>query len=87
MKHIQKFKSFSINEEIFKSFKMFALKEAIDLKQINQVNKKFLEGRIKSLFARQIWRNEGYYEVANAQDPVIIRAMEVINDRLSLTRK
>ncbi len=80
-------KSFSINEEIFKSFKMFALKEAIDLKQINQVNKKFLEGRIKSLFARQIWRNEGYYEVANAQDPVIIRAMEVINDRLSLTRK
>jgi carboxyl-terminal processing protease len=38
-----------------------------------------VERRLKSLFARQIWRNEGFYEVANAQDPVIRKALEVVS--------
>jgi carboxyl-terminal processing protease len=35
----------------------------------------FLE-RFKSLMSRQIWRNEGYYEVNNLSDPMVKAAMK-----------
>jgi len=31
--------------------------------------------------ARQIWRTEGYYEVSNAYDPVVKKALETMNAR------
>jgi carboxyl-terminal processing protease len=29
--------------------------------------------------ARQIWRTQGYYEVSNAYDPVVKKALEVVS--------
>jgi carboxyl-terminal processing protease len=42
-------------------------------------DKQFLQQRVKSLLARQIWRTEGFYEVVNASDPVIQKAIYTIN--------
>ena len=80
-------KSFAVNQNIFAAFQQFAQKDSIDLQKIHTSDRKFLEERLKSLFARQIWRNEGYFEVANAEDPMILRALEAIKQPTSLTRK
>jgi carboxyl-terminal processing protease len=34
--------------------------------------------RIKASIARQVWRNEGFYEVMNTTDPVINKAIQVL---------
>jgi len=39
-------------------------------------DKEVLQHCIKALMARQIWRTEGYYEVSNAYDPVVKKALE-----------
>ena len=57
----------------------FAMADSINLKSLGDKDRLFVERRLKSLFARQIWRNEGFYEVANAQDPVIKKALEVVS--------
>jgi|GEM_PF-4464126 len=31
--------------------------------------------RLQSLMARQLWRNEGYYEVANRNDSTVLKAV------------
>lgn len=80
-------KSFAVTGTIYNTFVDFAQKDSINIKFIKAADKKFLEARLKTLFARQIWRNEGFFEVSNAQDPVISRALEVINGKPSLTRK
>jgi carboxyl-terminal processing protease len=41
----------------------------------------FIIRRLKSLFARQQWRNEGFYEVNNAKDPMVIKALEELNEQ------
>lgn len=80
-------KSFSISGDIYNSFLQFAQQDSVNIKNINGTDKKFLEERLKTLFARQIWRTEGYFEVANAQDPMVLKALEVISSRSSLTHK
>lgn len=80
-------KSFVVNESIFSAFQQFAQQDSIDIKKIHPADKSFLQERLKSLFARQIWRTEGYFEVANADDPMILKALEKINQLASVTHK
>ncbi len=56
----------------------YASKDSIDLKNISGKNKEFIQKRIKAQLARFRWRVPGYYEVINASDPVIRKAMEVL---------
>ena len=37
-----------------------------------------LSVHIKSSIARQIWRNEGYFEVMNTNDEAIKKAIEIL---------
>ncbi|MBS1665042.1 MAG: S41 family peptidase [Bacteroidetes bacterium] len=57
----------------------YAQKDTIDLRNIPAKDKELLNHRIKALMARQIWRTEGYYEVSNAYDPAVAKALEVVN--------
>lgn len=80
-------KGFTITSGIFQSFQSFAQKDSINIQGITNTDRQFLAERLKSLFARQLWRNEGYFEVANADDPMILKALEAINQHASLTHK
>jgi carboxyl-terminal processing protease len=59
-------------------FQNFAIKDSIDLKNLNASAKVFVIQQMENLLARQIWRNEGYYELSNAGDPIIKKALEVL---------
>lgn len=72
-------KGFDVDENIWKEFTAAAEKDNISLSKLNAADKKFLQQRLKSLFARQMWRNEGFYEVNNTQDATIKKALEEIN--------
>lgn len=54
---------------------LFAKKDSIQLSQVSGKDKTDLLHRIQSLMARQIWRNEGYFEVANRYDSTVLKAV------------
>ena len=72
-------KNYSINNTTWEAFTTFAGQDSIDLKNIAFKQKEFLSHQIKTAEARQIWRSEGYFEISNPHDPVITKALEVLN--------
>ena len=56
----------------------FAVTDSININMVDAKQKEELAKQIKILTARQLWRNEGLYEVSNAEDPVVKKALEVI---------
>jgi len=69
---------FFVNESLWNEFVSYARKDSVSLDHLSQADKKLLEQRLKSLLARQQWRNEGFYEVNNHTDPVIKKALETL---------
>lgn len=53
-------------------------RDTINIRSIPPKDKVLLEHRIKALMARQIWQTEGYFEVSNAYDPVVSKALQVL---------
>jgi carboxyl-terminal processing protease len=72
-------KNFNVGEDIWKNFTVFAQKDSIDLSPIHIQDKQIIEQRIKTYFAQQIWRREGYFEVANTDDKVVKKGLEVLS--------
>ena len=72
-------KSYTVSNAVYKELENFAAKDSINISHLSPKDRQFLETRVKSLFARQIWRTDGYYEVINASDPVILKAEETIH--------
>ncbi len=72
-------KNYSVDETTWNNFKTFAAKDSVNLNTINSVEKAHISKQIKVLTARIIWRNEGLYEVSNAEDPMVKKALEVLN--------
>lgn len=70
--------SYSLPINTWNNLVEFARRDSINL-PLNDTNLKAesLE-RVKALLARQIWRNEGYFEVENAEDATYKKALEVI---------
>jgi carboxyl-terminal processing protease len=77
-------RGFAISDDLYDQFSNFAATDTIDIIKLPIKDRDFVKLRLKSLFARQIWRNEGFYEVANAEDPVIRKAEEIIRNGPSL---
>jgi carboxyl-terminal processing protease len=69
---------FHDDSKLWSGLAIFAARDKIDILSMPPKDKEALQHRIKSLLARQIWRTEGYYEVRNAYDPAVKKAMEVI---------
>lgn len=80
-------RSFKVTEPVFQDFLSFARKDSISLQSLSGRDRLFLEQRLKSLFARQLWRTEGYFEVTNAEDPMITKAIDIIRRGASAVRK
>jgi carboxyl-terminal processing protease len=53
----------------------YASKNSVNIQSVPEHDKQEIEKRIKTWLARQIWRMEGYYEVSNADDTAIKRAL------------
>ncbi len=70
--------NFNFSEKDWKYFEAFATKDSIQLNNINPKEKLFIISVLKSSIARQLFRNEGYYEAINLGDNYIKKALEVI---------
>lgn len=91
--HLDYFKSFAsasdfeekfeINDKVWDALNVFALTDSIQLNKLTKNDRSFIARRLKSLFARQQWRNEGYFEVFNASDPMILKALEELKKKQS----
>lgn len=68
-------------EKEWLALQVFANKDSVDLGKIHDVSKKDLLQRIQSLMARQLWRTEGFYEVNNLKDPVVEKALAVMEQK------
>ncbi len=71
-------KNFSIDDDTWNSFEAFALSDSIKIIKVSAKEKAELSKQIKILTARQIWRNEGFYEVSNATDLTVNKALETL---------
>jgi len=88
IEHRDQLQQFKSPDQLAKQFKMgepewgqlqsFASRDSIDLKKVAPEAKNFVLHQMENLLARQIWRSEGYYEFANASDPIIKKALEVL---------
>jgi len=71
-------KGFSFSEDNWKQFVQAASRDSVGLDTINEKIKAEIINRIRSTIARQLWRNEGYFETINASDEAIKRSLEIL---------
>ena len=71
-------KNYTLDDATWNSFKAFAATDSINMNIVNDKEKSELLKQIKILTARQIWRNEGLYEVSNTEDATVKKALEVL---------
>jgi carboxyl-terminal processing protease len=90
VEHMESFREFRNPEQFVNGFRdenklwtnlvAYAAKDSIRLASLPEKDKAILQHRIKALLARLRWRTEGYFEISNASDPVVKRALEEINE-------
>ena len=69
---------FQVPATTWQSLTDFSRKDSINLAGSNEQNKHEVLLRFKSLLARQLYRNDGYFEVQNADDKTFKKALEVV---------
>lgn len=69
---------FSLTEDDWKIFTGNAFKDSVNLNNILPQQKENIILYIKSALARQLWRNQGYYEVMNSYDKVMAKAINLL---------
>ncbi len=62
--------------DAWKELVVYAKKDSIDLSKLPPADRKEVEDRIKAYLARFRWRTQGFYEVSNAADKVLLKAKE-----------
>ncbi|RYY50401.1 MAG: S41 family peptidase [Chitinophagaceae bacterium] len=71
-------KNFTLSPADWNFFSSLAAKDSINVNRISAREKDFISKTLKASVARQLFRTEGYYEVMNADDKAIIKALEVL---------
>ncbi|MEO6488868.1 MAG: S41 family peptidase [Ferruginibacter sp.] len=71
-------RSFEVSPENWKLFESFNKEDSIDISGISEKERNYLYRNIKTSIARQLWRNEGYFEVMNMEDNTVKKGMEVL---------
>ena len=71
-------KGFSFTDEYWKLFVSAATKDSVNISAVSVKEKADLINRIRSTIARQLWRNEGFFEVLNTDDAGIKKAVELM---------
>jgi carboxyl-terminal processing protease len=63
-------------DELWSQFVSFVAKDSVDLTTLSPRQKESLQKRLEAYLARFKWRNYGFYQVLNDDDPVVTRALE-----------
>ena len=69
---------FIVGDNEWNDLRNFAVRDSIDLNTLPPSAKSFVLQQMQTLLARQIFRTEGYYELSNAGDPMIKKALAVL---------
>jgi carboxyl-terminal processing protease len=67
---------FQVSQLIYNKLIDFVKHDQLEVPIFTNEEKKDFFFRLKSLFALQIWQEEGYYKVLNASDPIVLKAIE-----------
>ena len=70
--------NFSSTNEMWNGLVNYAVKDSVNLTDVSGKEKESLQKRLKAYLARFRWRNAGFYQVLNSDDPVIKKALEVL---------
>jgi len=70
---------FKKDAEIWNELLIYVKRDSINLDGIDQGNRSQVETRMKALLARFIWRTQGYFYIMNQTDPVLKKAMELLD--------
>ncbi len=70
--------NFSLSDMEWKQFEKRAAKDSINMANISPKERSHITNIIKANIARQIWRTEGFFEVLNAGDDGIRKALEIL---------
>jgi carboxyl-terminal processing protease len=72
-------KTFELTGDNWKIFEGMSMADSIDLSRLNDSDKTYLYKTLKVSVARQLWRNEGYFEVNNKEDSAVNKALEILH--------
>ena len=72
-------RSFTLTGNNWKLFEVMSMADSIDLSGLNDKEKIYLSRSLKTSIARQLWRNEGYFEVSNTDDNAVKKALEILH--------
>ncbi len=70
--------TFNFTDADWQQFLVKAKTDSVDLSNISGPEKTQILFRLKTSLARQIWRNEGFYEVTNTNDKTVQKALEIL---------
>ena len=70
--------NFLLSDANWKQFVAFAAKDSVNLNSTTIKEKNNLSNVLKATLARQLWRNDGYFEVMNLSDLEVKKALEVL---------
>jgi len=70
--------NFLFSDANWKQFVAFAAKDSVNLNSTTIKEKNNLSNILKATLARQLWRNDGYFEVINLSDLEVKKALEVL---------
>jgi carboxyl-terminal processing protease len=69
---------FNYRDDLWNGFVGFAAKDSINLNALSELQKETLHKRLEAYLARFRWRNTGFYQVLNSDDPVVLKALEIV---------
>lgn len=72
-------KNFTLTNDNWIQFTTVAAKDSIRLDTISGKEKSDLISRIQSSIARQVWRNEGFFEILNTKDKAVLKSIELLS--------
>jgi carboxyl-terminal processing protease len=70
---------FKKEPEVWNALIAYAKKDSISLEGLGVAEREQVEIRMKALLARFIWRTNGYFYIMNQTDPVLKKAMELLD--------
>jgi carboxyl-terminal processing protease len=70
---------FNKETEVWSELTSYVKKDSINLTGTRPADREQVDIRVKALLARLIWRSEGYYYIMNQQDPVLKKALELLD--------
>jgi carboxyl-terminal processing protease len=72
------YSGFKNDGDIWKDLLVYAKKDSINLAGVSGEDRSQVEIRVKALLARLLWRTQGYFYIMNQKDPVLNKAMELL---------